>query len=411
MRTAKPAPITAVAAAVVVVAAGVVVGTAAACDGGGTVQARFPSPTSSPPPLYGDAPFPSDLYIGDDGRIGVIDGISLIGFLQADKLQAQLSQLDGFGTRPVVQFFFDTPIDAASVPEATSSVDDAVFVLDVDRASPAFGHAIPFEWRVEGGGVERRGAIKRGVVLEEGSHYAAFLTTKLRGASGGHVGGSAGFDVVRHADPNTLAGGFRVTRDAYAVLGRDDIVAAAAFTTAHARQHLFRARPVLETLPAPTVTFDDADVVFAGADRLHALLGTTAYDDRGEERLGWSVETGLPHDNIAAIGTGKLHGVTFRRKDKDGAARFDADSGTWSIAASDDDRIGTPVVDRAVDLPITFAVPSSPMPASGWPVLIFGHGLGGSRAQMLAFIETAARSGYVTVAIDADGHGSRHTDV
>ena len=56
-------------------------------------------------------------------------------------------------------------------------------------------------------------------------------------------------------------------------------------------------------------------------------------------------------------------------------------------------------------------LPSAPAPTSGYPVLLYGHGLGASRTQMTMMMETAARAGYATIAIDASSHGSRYSDV
>ncbi len=368
-----------------------------------TATALFPAPGDAP--TYGKGPFPSDIFLDDAGRIGPIEDLSLVGPLEHEALQAQLSLLDGFGTRPVVELFFDAPVDAGTVPAHTAADTDALFVMNVDPASPAVGRVTPMDWRVRDGARAIAGAVPRGVVLETGTRYAAFLTTQVRGVDG-RLGGSAGFDLLRSAAPEALPDNLKSTRAALDFLGRSDVVAVAAFTTAHARRGLLRARAEIQALPAPTVTFDDASVIFAGPERLRALLGVPVRDDDGEARLGWSWPSGLAHDHVAAVGTGTLHGVTFRREEKDGDAGKLPDSGTWAV---DDD--GAPVVDRAATFPITFAVPVGAMPASGWPVAFFGHGLGGSRAQMLAFIDTLAREGFVTVAIDADGHGSRHTDV
>jgi pimeloyl-ACP methyl ester carboxylesterase len=47
------------------------------------------------------------------------------------------------------------------------------------------------------------------------------------------------------------------------------------------------------------------------------------------------------------------------------------------------------------------------VPPAGFPVVVFGHGLGGSRHDMLNLAEPLAAKGYAVVAIDMWGHGSR----
>jgi pimeloyl-ACP methyl ester carboxylesterase len=59
-------------------------------------------------------------------------------------------------------------------------------------------------------------------------------------------------------------------------------------------------------------------------------------------------------------------------------------------------------------IPVTFIIPSTPMPAAGYPVVIYGHGLGASRDQLLSFAEPLTSQGYAIVGIDMSGHGSRY---
>ncbi len=68
-----------------------------------------------------------------------------------------------------------------------------------------------------------------------------------------------------------------------------------------------------------------------------------------------------------------------------------------------------PVVTDMQTVPLLMTVPNEASghtrPAAGWPVVIFGHGLGGSRAHMLAIADSAAAAGYAVVAIDFPLHG------
>jgi pimeloyl-ACP methyl ester carboxylesterase len=60
-------------------------------------------------------------------------------------------------------------------------------------------------------------------------------------------------------------------------------------------------------------------------------------------------------------------------------------------------------------VPMIVAVPNAAsgrtMPANGWPVVIFQHGITGNRTQMLAIAPALAKAGFVTVAIDLPLHG------
>ncbi len=60
-------------------------------------------------------------------------------------------------------------------------------------------------------------------------------------------------------------------------------------------------------------------------------------------------------------------------------------------------------------IPYVLTIPSSAAPTNGWPVVIFGHGLGRQRTDMLGFANAAAAAGYATIAIDEAWHGDRTT--
>ncbi|TAJ52942.1 MAG: hypothetical protein EPN60_15970 [Nevskiaceae bacterium] len=68
-----------------------------------------------------------------------------------------------------------------------------------------------------------------------------------------------------------------------------------------------------------------------------------------------------------------------------------------------------PVKKSDETLPLLVAVPNAnsgqSKPESGWPVVIFQHGITGNRTQMLAIAPALAAAGFVTVAIDLPLHG------
>ena len=68
-----------------------------------------------------------------------------------------------------------------------------------------------------------------------------------------------------------------------------------------------------------------------------------------------------------------------------------------------------PVETARLNVPVLMTVPNTSSgqvrPASGWPVVIFQHGITGNRSQMLALADTMASIGFAVIAIDKPLHG------
>jgi hypothetical protein len=68
-----------------------------------------------------------------------------------------------------------------------------------------------------------------------------------------------------------------------------------------------------------------------------------------------------------------------------------------------------PVQTDEQTVPVLMTVPNAnsgmSKPGAGWPTIIFGHGLRGNRAQLLAIADTLAALGFAAIAIDAPVHG------
>lgn len=73
-----------------------------------------------------------------------------------------------------------------------------------------------------------------------------------------------------------------------------------------------------------------------------------------------------------------------------------------------------PVKQADVTVPVLITLPNADsgrtMPASGWPVVIFQHGITGNRSQMLALSPALTLAGFAVVAIDLPLHGIVPTD-
>ena len=65
------------------------------------------------PPAYGTTPFPTDA-VRDGDHLGAIAGLDALSAHHVDLITAHVAALDGFGLRPLVEFFIASPMTAGS---------------------------------------------------------------------------------------------------------------------------------------------------------------------------------------------------------------------------------------------------------------------------------------------------------
>jgi len=354
----------------------------------------FRMTATAEPPAYGDVPFPTDAIM-EDGRIGTLAGLDRIASRRLDLIAAHVGALDGFGLRPLVELFADGPLDVESIPTTSSTVDDIAALVDVDPDSPEHGRVIAMDWHYDADREVLAGSPRSGEVLREGTRYAAFVTTDV--TSGGapvRAMSRAGLDHPR----------WQTTAAALEELGGDrEIAGLATFTTQHASAPLIAARDAMAELAPPELAFPDPTLVFTGA-ALDDILGTAtrAVDGprAGLERWGNDNATGIAHDHVGTIASGTITIARFRRDD---TGTDLPDDETFEMIG------GVPQLVAIEPIPITFILPAAAAPANGYPVVVYGHGLGASRDQLLSFAEPLTSQGYAVVGIDMVGHGSRYS--
>ena len=409
----------------------------AGCDD--TAPVTVTMTVSDDAPAYGTTPFPTDA-LRDGDRLGRITGLDAIAGRNADLVAAHIAALDGFGLRPLVELFLDGDLDPATVPARTTELTDAAVLVDVDPTSPGRGQVVAMDWRYDAARRVLAGSPASGSVLREGTRYAAFVTTQIRATSGDAIEPSSALTALATATataaattraaaatsaaPVTLAAMARAapavsaapalparwatTAEAYveltAKLTDDDRIAGlAVFTTEHATAPLLAARNLIETAPPPELVFANPRLIFAGTPALDRILGraTRATDGprAGLERWGNDNLTGIAHDHVGVVATGTISVIRFRGND------------TGTDGPEDEafqlDSTGAPQIIATDRIPITIIVPAAAPPAAGYPVVIYGHGLGAGRDQLLSFAEPLTSQGYVVVGIDMFGHGSR----
>ena len=429
-------------------AAAVAITSAQACGGGGDVVARFDLGTETPAFLR--VPFPSDAYLDATGHVmNPIPGFDDVITQNGDLIERELVEMDGFSRITHTLFWVDdlgapkddngnlqsATIDRASLPidEAACTSDaSSVFLLDLDGGTRVPCRAYFADDRDIGSEAHPVVAVgpARGVVLDEGKHYAAVLTSRLRDVSGRAVLASDAWSALaKVTSPTPMQ---KIYQDAISkanallapALGGAMIVSIAPFTTHTRAKEIFQARATLETIPKPTLSFAAQDLAPMGAGRFSKLVTgqlpagfTASLDDwlgvvDPKDKLpdgsdDWDNQ--LPvraHDKIAAWATGVFDAANFLESLPGG---FDTPKQDHFV------RDGSGNIIQSPDHPtykiwVSIAVPDAPMPAGGYPTVIVQHGMGASREYLVQVANLFCSQGWMVVGVDSITFGARATE-
>lgn len=332
-----------------------------------------------------DLPFPSDVLRTSDGHIDVRgfpnprDVPTLTRYTEAIS-----THLDGFGTNGAVYFRFSGTVDEATLPrDARASLEDgaSVFLVDVDPTSPERGRRHPsithyhepaaIHWRAHHLAVRP----VHGHPLASGRLYAAVVTTKVRGVRGGFerdadldaILGTGGDDAVLAARPL-----FAPALESLAAAGMasDEILTLTVFRTQNATRELIAARDwMMSEYPAPMPITDSW--------RRIALLDEYT-----------SVEGRYGPSPIFQSGVSPY-----------------TDEGGEIVIAD-----GVPALVGEHEPRFMLTIPTTPMPAAGYPVVLYAHGTGGDYASFEddGTARELATVGYAVMGIDQVLHGERN---
>jgi hypothetical protein len=323
-------------------------------------QPSTPVATPSVDDDFYTLPFPDDVRVREDGTFDLSRyprGLS--GGLVEEYINWFDQGIHGAGTNSAIYFRFDGTIDDSTLPaDVNASVADGAtaFVVDVTPNSPTFGQKRPVRAHYVDVNYDFIGphwvALLpfAGVPLREKTTYAAVLTDGIHDTTGKPVHRDHDLDAALAAnaasssDPQIARAG-----TAYAPLVAwlktqpglaDHVVNATVFTTGDFTQKMFKLRDaVYAQAPAPT-------------------LSALSYD--GEDQAG-----------VDDVYSGTYPGPNFQS----GTAPYKMPSNGGAILYNAN---GVPQMDHVETLRVAMTIPkSAPMPAAGWPVVIYAHGTGG----------------------------------
>jgi hypothetical protein len=324
-----------------------------------------PAPPPAPQPIAGtqvllrfgagffEAPFPGEHRRRPDGKpdLSGFPGAGTSKLL--DKVLALLDRdADGFGLTSAVYLALDAPLDAARLPSLDGSTrDDAqVFLINVDQASPELGrrHPVKASFLEEGGpfGAPNLLALLplQGVPLRPSTTYAAVVLRSLGDAAGAPLGVSLPMaELAAGRRPGALGeAAFERYRGALGALaargvGASTVAGLTVFTTGDPTREMTRFYADAVARPRPAIA------PFAPAEVFDTFCVYAAQ---------------VPMPVYQA-----------------GAPPFEPDGGAWARDAA-----GNPLVQRDEPARVVVTVPRTPMPAGGYPVVVFSRtGGGGDR--------------------------------
>ncbi len=338
-----------------------------------------------------DQPWPNDLRLENGSprfegyynprAIPVVD----------DYLDALKGTLDGFSPVAAGYLRFSAPIDPSTIPQSPKealSATASVQLLDVDPNSPEHGQRklVSVQWREPEGVYYLADTLAFmptiGFPLRPHTRYALVVTDDVKAKTGGAVRQSdtvAQLVGVKDPSGDTMKAAKATLSPAVdevvkAGIGRDHIVHLSVFTTDDPTAELIAVRDgVSKTVAAPTAAGDKWVLHSAGAN----------YDEY-QGSYG-------PSPNYQA-GT-----IPFEHY---------GDGGGFVL------QNGLPVLQNTFDLRFSIAIPKAatcPMPANGYPIVLYQHGTGGDWRSYLEDGTATALTKHCMAAMGVDQifHGIR----
>lgn len=304
-----------------------------------------------------DLPYPGDLRLDDDGHIDHAGFPAPPGnrVLRPVLALASLRRLSP--VTPFAYFRFDGPLGPRRAEDTIPATPDgAVLLICIDPESPDYGKLFPTVASTPPPdtyvpehllGV----AAPPGLVLPPDSTYAFVVLRSLRDASGRLLGVPESFARLRASETP------------------DGALAAKAVDTYAPLWPALSAAGVDLTSVAAATVFTTGDSVAELADLSDRLRQLYPIELRG---LRVDPDDGAAHDRFCDL-QGEAVMPMFQR----GVPAFDRDG----LFVYGDD--GLPLVQREETVPLTLALPKSPMPADGYPLMIYFHGTDGLSDQVI----------------------------
>ena len=329
-------------------------------------------------------PWPSDALLIDDGRVRLSHFPNPTGSstLQ-DYLQIFRAELRGFATSAASYLGFSEPMDPTSFPSdpGVALQDDApVMLIDIDPDSPERGRRYPLRLQYRSAATvylpSSHLAVLApfGATLRGGTAYALLLTDAVRAASGARLARSTDFsNALRPAcadrtAPALAAVGRRLEAWLDTQVDAERFVGGTVFTTRDVVTDIRALADAARSVPVVDATNWVAREPTAAALEFEAQVELPSFQNGR-----------APYASVA-----------------DGGALVRTTDG-FQLDHRETTRLGVAIPRR------------QPMPAGGWPVVLYSHGTGGDYDSVFrsTVSEVLAENGLASVGYDGVLHGPR----
>lgn len=310
-----------------------------------------------------------------------------------------INTLDGFNLQPRLAIPFSGPIDVASVNSSN------VFLVSIDdrnRLFGGFGDVVGINQIVWDSATNTLYA-ESDELLRQHTTYALIVTNDVRDANGQRISGRGFAEFAR--DWKSIRGDLRLSIYRASLLTSlaairmpvHKIAVASLFTTQSATAVLEKVRhQIKQQKPMPA----DFDLGSDGSRAVFPLNAVTNIVFNRQVGTAPNFQTSalplaalnvLPN-SVSTIAYGRYRSPSYLTNE-----RYIPPFAT---------RLSMPKPTGSEDIYFQLLIPSTPKPANGYPVAIFGHGFGGDKhSSALTVAASMAMQGIATMSINVVGHG------
>jgi Bacterial virulence factor lipase N-terminal len=355
------------------------------------------------------SPFPSDRWTVADGTQNTGRRVNLplpdLIMHRSDNEDPQvLNTLDGFNMQPRLSIPFDGPIDVNTV----NSQD--VFLVSMGDTLDSHDHGgqVVGINQVVWDPATNTLHVESNDLLDQHTRYALIVTNGVHDARGHPVEATLGFrlaplTLTLSHDPVLRTYGLEMVEGLVAAhragVREQDIVTASVFRTESATAILEKIRDQIHAATPDPADFtlgpDGTRTVFS----LDQVNNIALIQQTGDDPPVFTPPVNLNLSLLQVI-PGAVGQIAFG---KYLSSDYEVHPGEFIPPVGT--RTGNPSVQGMNEIFFNLVLPSSPKPASGWPVALFGHGSGVNKNEVLNVAASLAAHGLATISINVVGHG------